>query len=187
MSNTTMTFRGPIDESDSIAFGCSHTWGVGVEANETWSYLLGAKNCGIGSASGDLVVRVADQIISQHRPKIVYCLWPDWSRFEYVKDGKYHQSLPTDPDRIYFMATHDDAWCKKNFAKNIEDMVNLCAVYSARLIHMTLYDLIPYIDHADRWPLSKLGHHYSPVWHGWVADIFARARDQNFKFPLRYE
>lgn len=187
MLDNVLTFRGPIDKSDSIAFGCSRTWGVGVEPDETWSCLLGAKNCGIGSASSDLVVRIADQIISQHRPKIVYCLWPDWSRFEYIKDGKYYQSLPSDKNRIYFMKTHDDAWCKKNFAKNLKDMANLCLSYSVRLIDMTLYDLIPYIDHSDRWPLSKLGHHYSPVCHQWVADIFAKSRDQNFKFPLTYE
>jgi hypothetical protein len=43
---------------------------------------------------------------------------------------------------------------------------------------MALYDLIPYIDHADRWPLSKLGHHYSPVWHQWVADIFKQKENE---------
>jgi len=55
MSENPLKFRNKITNSDSIAFGCSHTWGVGVENNETWPYLLGAKNFGVGSASGDQV------------------------------------------------------------------------------------------------------------------------------------
>jgi len=187
MNDNSSFFRSLIEESDAVAFGCSHTWGVGVEADETWSHLLGARNCGIGSSSGDFVVRIAKEIIPERRPKIVYCLWPDWSRFEYLKDGEYFQSLPTDKNRIYFMEKHDDDWCRKNFSKNLVELAELCQSHNARLIDMTLYDLIPYIDHADRWPLSELGHHYSPLWHQWVADIFAKARDQNFKFPLAYE
>ena len=85
------------------------------------------------------------------------------------------------------MDTHNDAWCRTNFAKNLIDLANICEQNQCRLIDMTLYDLIPYIDHADRWPVSKLGHHYAPQWHNWVADIFRNARDNNTKFPLSYE
>lgn len=180
-------FRNLIEKSTFIAVGCSHTWGVGVEVNETWSYLLGAKNYGIGGASSDQVIRIAKEIIPRHRPEIVYCLWPDWSRFEYQENGEFKQSLPTDNNRIHFMKTHDDKWCQQNFAKNLGDMRYLCELHNSRLIDMTLYDLIPYIDHADRWPLSKLGHHYAPEWHQWVADIFSDARDNNKNFSLAYE
>jgi len=180
-------FRNIIADSDSLAFGCSHTWGVGVDPHEAWPYLLGAKNYGVGGASGDQVIRLASDIISKERPKIVYCLWPDWSRFEYAKNGKFYQSLPTDPNRIKFMATHDDDWCRWNFSKNLSDLKKICTEQNARLIDMTLYDLIPFIDHADRWPLSKLRHHYSPIWHEWVAELFVLARDQRLSFPLNYE
>lgn len=182
--NKFLQFRNIIDESDAIAFGCSHTWGVGVEPHETWPYLLGAKNFGVGSASSDQVVRLAKTLIEQHSPKIVYCLWPDWSRFEYSHNGVYRQSLPTDPDRLQFMKDHDDNWCLSNFQKNTNLLKTICDRHNCRLIDMTLYDLIPFIDHSDRWPISKLGHHYAPEWHKWVADLFAKARDQNFLFPL---
>jgi len=182
-----LEYRNTISASNAIAFGCSHTWGVGVEPHEAWPYLLGAKNYGVGSASGDHVIRIASHIIPKERPQIVYCLWPDWSRFEHTENGEFSQSLPTDPDRIKFMPTHDDDWCRMNFSKNLSALKKVCAEQSARLIDMTLYDLIPFIDHADRWPLSKLGHHYSPEWHQWVADLFVRARDQNLSFPLAYE
>lgn len=186
MSNI-LESRNIIPTSKSIAFGCSHTWGVGVESHEAWPYLLGAKNYGVGGASGDHVVRIASDIIPKERPEIVYCLWPDWSRFEYIKNGEFYQSLPTDPDRIEFMSTHDDDWCRQNFSKNLSALEQICTEQNARLIDMTLYDLIPFIDHADQWPLSKLGHHYSPLWHEWVADLFAKARDEHFSFPLAYE
>lgn len=180
-------FRNPTDHSESIALGCSHTWGVGVEANEAWPSILGAMNFGLEGASGDQVVRIANEQIPKHRPRIVYCLWPDWSRFEYVRDGKIYQSLPTDPNRIDFMSTHDDRWCRSNFSNNLQNLAKLCSEHNARLIDMTLYDLIPYIDHADRWPLSRLGHHYSPEWHRWVADLFKKARDTGLRFPLAYD
>ena len=85
------------------------------------------------------------------------------------------------------MHTHDDAWCRKNFATRVQELHGLCRESGCRLVDMTLYDLIPYIDNADRWPISKLGHHYAPEWHQWVAKIFADARDNNIQFPLAYE
>ena len=64
MENTSQ-FRNLINSSDSVAFGCSHTWGVGVDANETWSYYLDAMNFGINGCSADFVVRLAFDIIGQ--------------------------------------------------------------------------------------------------------------------------
>jgi hypothetical protein len=185
--NKCLEFRNTITNSDSLAFGCSHTWGTGVEDHETWSFLLGAKNYGVGGSSSDHIIRIASSLIAKERPQIVYCLWPDWSRFEYIKNGQFYQSLPTDPDRIKFMPTHDDDWCRSNFSKNLSNLKKICAEHDARLIDMTLYDLIPFIDHADRWPVSKLGHHYAPEWHRWVANLFLRAREENFSFPLSDE
>jgi hypothetical protein len=179
-----MEFRNIIADSDTVAFGCSHTWGVGVEANETWAYKLGAKNFGMGSCSADYILRIAPDIIKEHNPAVVYVLWPDWTRFEYVKNGKYYQSLPSDSNRIHFMETHPEEWLLDNFAIKAKEMFELCNKHNIRLIDMTLYDLIPYMDHADKWPISKLGHHYAPEWHTKVADIFRNADQNNIQHPL---
>jgi hypothetical protein len=179
-----MYFRNIITNSDSIALGCSHTWGVGVEANETWSYKLNAKNFGVGGCSADLIVRIAPDIFEKQQPTTVYVLWPDWRRFEYVNNGKYCQSLPTDSNRIYFMETHTEEWLINNFSTNTKKMRELCENKNIKLVDMTLYDLIPYIDHADTWPISKLGHHYAPEWHTKVADIFRNATQNNIQHPL---
>ena len=180
-----MSFRNTITDSNSVAFGCSHTWGVGVEANETWSYHIGAKNFGVVSCSADHILRIAPDIIKEHTPEIVYVLWPDWTRFEYVKNGIYYHSLSTDQTRIQFMKTHTEEWLLENFAEKIKEMSKLCQQHSIKLVDMTLYDLIPYMNHADTWPLSKLGHHYAPAWHTQVADIFKNAVDNNIVHTLR--
>jgi len=106
-------FRPLQYKSDSMALGCSHTWGVGVEWNEAWPHLLHAMNFGLGGTSADFVVRVGKKLLSEHKVSTVYVLWPDWSRFEYEKDDKFYQSLPTDRDRIYWMGTRDEPWLKK--------------------------------------------------------------------------
>ncbi|CAB4138014.1 Radical_SAM domain containing protein [uncultured Caudovirales phage] len=164
---------------NKIAFGCSHTYGVGVEHNETWSYLLNAANFGQPAVSADFVVRNAPAVIEKYQPRTIYILWPDWTRFEYIQDSKYQQSLVTDRDRIKFMQSHPESWLLNNFQTQVKNMHDLCCTLNIQLIDMTLEDLIPYIDQADRWPVSKLGHHYSPVWHQWVADIFRKKNTMN--------
>jgi hypothetical protein len=84
------------------------------------------------------------------------------------------QSLVTDRNRIKFMETATDEWLQENFNTQVAKVKQYCNSVNVKLIDITLYDLITYIDHADQWPLSKLGHHYSPVWHTWVADIFKK-------------
>jgi len=155
---------------NKVAFGCSHTYGIGVEPYQAWPALLGAENFGQPGCSSDYVVRKLKEVLQTQLPDVVYILWPDWTRFEYNINETYYQSLPTDKDRIQWMETATEEWLKENFEKQRNYANDLCK--NTKLIDMTLYDLIPYIDHADKWPLSKLGHHYNEEWHQWVADIF---------------
>ena len=181
-----MNFRNIIATSTSVAFGCSQTWGVGVEPNETWAYHVGSKNFGVSGCSADYILRIAPDIINTHNPSVIYILWPDWTRFEYIEDGIYHQSLPTDANRINLMATHTEEWLLDNFAKRTKEMRETCNKHNIKLVDITLYDLIPHMDHADKWPLSKLGHHYAPSWHTQVAEIFKNALDNSItSFALR--
>lgn len=155
-----------------LAFGCSHTYGIGVKPNEAWPALLGAVNHGVPGCSSDLVARISSTIIKESAPSVVYVLWPDYTRFEYKVGDGYNQSLATDSNRINFMETATEDWLVNNFNEQVQKVKDTCKLANTKLVDMTLYDLIPYIDHADRWPLSVLGHHYSPVWHTWVAEIF---------------
>ena len=157
------TFRNIVNSSDSLAFGCSHTWGVGVEANETWPYYLGAINYGKAGTSADFIVRNAPALLDKHHPTTVYILWPDWTRFDYMENEVYKTSMPTDNNRYEFMKTHTEDWLKNNFHQQVALMQKYCAIRNINLVDMSLYDLIPYIDHANMWPLSKLGHHYAKL------------------------
>jgi hypothetical protein len=173
-----------ITTSNKLALGCSHTYGVGVEPMEAWPCLLAASNFGTPGCSADYLVRRAPGIITLYKPTVIYILWPDWTRFEYIQDERYHQSLTTDNNRIEFMESHPDSWLLNNFQKQTQILQSLCNNNNVQLIGMTLYDLIPYIDHADCWPVSKLGHHYAPTWHQQVADIFKNTEINNIKHPL---
>jgi hypothetical protein len=157
---------------NKIAFGCSHTYGIGIERTKAWPSLLGAINYGVPGTSADSIVRRAPSIIDQTNPDIIYVLWPDWTRFEYIEQGEFKQSLPTDSNRISFMEQATDEWLHDNFNKQIYKFQKLCNEYNIKLIDMTLYDLIPYIDHADKWPRANDGMHFNHEWHRWVADIF---------------
>jgi len=155
---------------NKVAFGCSHTYGIGVSTDQTWPSLLNAKNFGKPGCSSDYVVRQLAEVLLNQTVDIVYILWPDWTRFEYVKFGSYRQSLPTDSDRIYHMEYATDEWLLNNFNIQRNRAIELCS--DIRLIDMTLYDLIPYIDHSDLWPKANDGSHFNHEWHRWVADIF---------------
>tara|TARA_B110000285_G_C15050800_1_gene576881 strand:+ start:391 stop:885 length:495 start_codon:yes stop_codon:yes gene_type:complete len=161
--------------SKKIALGCSHTYGIGVERNEAWPSLLGLVNYGVPGCSSDLVARTLPKILEKEQPDTVYILWPDWTRFEYFKDGEWKQSHPTDSNRIEFMESHPEEWLHENFKQQVAKVNEMCK--GIKVNAMTLDDLIPFINNADMWPLSKLGHHYAPEWHQWVAEIFEKLNE----------
>lgn len=161
-----------------LAFGCSHTYGIGVEKYEAWPYLLGAINLGIPGGSTDAIARVITPQLEKYTPSVVYILWPNWTRFEYTLNGHIVQSLPTDKNRIHFMETATDEWLQENFNTKVFEIKKACQSAGVKLVAMTLCDLVPYINQADCWPLSKLGHHYSPLWHQWVAAIFREKENE---------
>jgi len=183
-----LPYRNIIESSNYAAFGCSHTWGVGVEANETWSYLLGAMNFGVAGCSADYVARTAPKIIFEKKIKVAFVLWPDWTRFDYIDhNGNYLTSLPQDHNRIYYMEKNSKEWLLNNFNQQVNNFRNWCNKNKIKLIDLTLYNLISYIDRADVWPISKLGHHYAPEWHSKVAEIFRNAYENNIEHELRYD
>ena len=163
---------------NNLAFGCSHTYGVGVDRHETWPALLNLKNCGVPGTSTDYIARILPSTVKENNPGKIFILWPDWTRFEYIKDNKYFQSLPKDPNRIFFMEEWTEKKLKENFFSKQHEIKHYCDQRNIRLIAMALDDLAPYIDYPDRWPKSKLGHHYSPEWHKWVADIFIKKENE---------
>jgi len=157
--------------TSNIAFGCSHTFGIGVEPHESWPALLELMNFGKPGVSVDFIARTCEARIIEHSPECVYILWPDWTRFEYERDGRMHQSLPTDKNRREFMDKDND-WLRKNWLIGVCKIEDICKQHSAQLICLKLDDLETIIDHQDRWPPASDGSHFGPQWHRWVADLF---------------
>ena len=85
---------------DSVLFlGCSHTVGIGVDLESTWSYKVASSlglrryNLAIGAGSADTCFRLAHYWIPKLRPKYVMMLTPSATRFEIVKDKEVIQFL----------------------------------------------------------------------------------------------
>lgn len=76
-------------EIDLLTIGCSHTEGIGVNDNETWSYylaqLLGYTHINLGytGRSNDYISRVLSLYIRQFKPKQVAVMYTYPSRREY--------------------------------------------------------------------------------------------------------
>jgi len=158
--------------NSSIALGCSHTYGVGVEPDQAWPSLLGLTNLGKPGCSTDYCARTLEGYLRTHTVDTVYILYPNKDRFEYIEKGKILQSLSTDRNRIMFMETHDEAWCEQNYFNQRYNISELCRLHGALLVDLELTDITVIIDNADRWPKGTDGAHYNPQWHRWVADLF---------------
>ena len=81
-------YRDSIEPSQgqSAAFGCSYTFGYGV--NNPWPKLIGVANLGQNGASNDMITRLAISYCETFKPKDIYVLWTFPHRREHInKDG----------------------------------------------------------------------------------------------------
>ena len=85
---TSDNFRTLVDPAQGVSasFGCSFTEGVGVFADQTWSFLLNVCNCGLNGASNDKICRTAIEYCNTYNPKEIYVLWTFANRREVVDD-----------------------------------------------------------------------------------------------------
>lgn len=167
------------DKPRMLAMGCSHTMGNGNALCHIWPEVLKELmevnqiiNLGQEGASSDYVVRILPECLEYFKPEIVFVFWPDYGRFEIIEHGSYRQILPTDRDRLEFIKTHSDEWLINNYQHQLKTANSLCNKYNARLIGISWDDLIPVLDHADRWGISVDGSHYDRAWHKGVAETF---------------
>jgi len=179
-------FRNLISDGSKLAFGCSHTYGVGVDADHTWPYYLGAMNFGVPGCTSDLIARIMPDILEKYKPQVVFVLWPNWSRFEYTKNGKYYQSLPTDKNRIDFMETATDEWLISNFNHQVSIVKNLCS--NIKLVQLSFYNLAPpLMKHACLFPKARDNSHYDESFHQTVSEIFRDMLINNIEYKIAYE
>ena len=80
-------FRGTHAPTPNAAFGCSFTYGQELEEENTWVYLLGAKNYGVGGGSAQTVARLVEAWIPESDDvENVFVLMPPVARREIYND-----------------------------------------------------------------------------------------------------
>lgn len=159
-------------EIRSGCFGCSHTWGTGVEYNQAWPWLLNSHNFGFTGGSINFISRNILKVINEYSLEKIYILYPSYTRFEYEDNGIIFQSLPTDPNRHLFKIQNSEEWLLNNYRENKFKIKSICQEKNVKLVDLDFEELHKYIDYPDRWPMAKDGSHFGPQWHIWVAEIF---------------
>ena len=93
-------FRGEIyDNSETIASGCSMTFGTGLPEEGRWSNLLGNRvNRGIinlgnpGASVAPICNTIIQYCLNNKMPKEIFCLMPDFFRSMVVVDREFYKS-----------------------------------------------------------------------------------------------
>jgi hypothetical protein len=175
-------FEIGIDKPTILAFGCSHTVGVGISVEDNWPEQLAVKyfpnhvvyNAGLGGASSDTVARLASNMIPILNPDIVAILWPSMHRFEtYHHDGdrigtRFNGPWTNDNDlKIYF----EDNNSYNNQMKNKMIVELLQKNYNFKLISIDVDQAFK--DHEPGGYLkARDGIHLCGWWHRDVMEDF---------------
>jgi hypothetical protein len=121
-----------------VVLGCSHTFGEGLEDNETWvsqvakdsNKILRWWNLGQPGASADLMIRILYGTEKVLFPKIIIACWPAQSRRERLDD--FAQSLTSDSS---LLKTENDNTDRNNFLKNVFLLEKFAEKNQAKTFH----------------------------------------------------
>jgi hypothetical protein len=127
-----------------VVLGCSHTFGEGLEENETWvsqvakesNKILRWWNLGQPGASSDLMIRILYGTEKVLFPKIIIACWPAWSRRERL--DSYPQNL-TSNDSL--LKTENDNTDQHNFLKNVFLLEKFAEKNNAKTFHCFAEDV----------------------------------------------
>ena len=105
-----------------VVLGCSHTFGEGLEQEETWisrvarqsNKILRWWNLARPGASADQMIRILYGTEKTIFPKIIVACWPAWSRRERL--DQFPQSLTSDNESLKTENSYTD---QHNFLKNV--------------------------------------------------------------------
>ena len=168
------------DEFDSpgsnvLFLGCSHTLGVGLPYESTWTHIVSSEltlknyNLAIGGTSNDTAFRLAHHWIDQLQPGLTIFLSGPNSRIE----------LHTPDDLIKDLSIHEEGhdknfmrqWignnvnCNMNYLKNLLAIKQLCNERGIKFLHEELRNIHP-IDKA------RDLQHYGEKTHSRIAAMF---------------
>ena len=157
------------------AFGCSITYGVGVEQTETWANILGLVNCSAPGSSNDKILRRAISYCNTYKPDVIYVCWTFRQRREWVDDaGEICRWQPymTNVDnnefkwRLAHLELSNQHSDKYNAQKN-KLMLNMyCSTRNIKLVDFDVQNPVPH----DSMPLGSDNLHPGPEWHATIAE-----------------
>jgi hypothetical protein len=121
-----------------VVLGCSHTFGEGLEENETWVSQVAKQsnktlrwwNLGQPGASADLMIRILYGTEKVLFPKIIVACWPAQSRRERL-DSHPQNLTSNDP----LLKTENDNTDKNNFLKNVFLLEKFAEKNQAKTFH----------------------------------------------------
>ena len=205
----------PEGKKNVVILGCSHTYGVGLEPNETWAHHVSQHNTkqvrywnlGQPGASADHIVRILYGSEKLIFPEIIIVCWPDISRRERLTHAKALNLLGKDESLKY----EDDETDKNNFLKNlflVEKYAekNFCLTFHCFaqekyphepiqglnvLEHYTIKNCWPYWDKFEQRQqfkepsFAKDGQHYGVEHHERFANLFLEQFGAKLQFGAR--
>lgn len=112
----------PDGKKNVVILGCSHTWGVGLEPDETWAHHVSQHNTdrlrywnlGQPGAGPDTVVRILYSCEKVINPNMIIVMWPEMSRRERLED--FANNLHGTDEKLRFENHKTDL---NNFLKNV--------------------------------------------------------------------
>jgi len=127
-----------------VVLGCSHTFGEGLEENETWvsqvakesNTILRWWNLGQPGASADLMIRILYGTEKVIFPKIIVACWPAQSRRERLE---LHPQNLTSND--FLLKTENDNTDRNNFLKNVFLLEKFAEKAGAKTFHCFAEDV----------------------------------------------
>ncbi len=160
----------------SAAFGCSYTFGYGV--NDPYPVLLDAVNCGINGASNDLIARLAITYCKTFKPSEIYVMWTFKTRREHIfENGGLEKFRNLSEEAIKeelasptWVSSHltlmNNSADEYNFKKNKMLLTSYCVVNNIKLHQSTIFNLP-----KELFPFARDGDHPGPDWHANIAGI----------------
>jgi hypothetical protein len=178
-----MGYRGGISPGHGVpaGFGCSCTFGTGVDERHHWPGLMGIANCGQPGSSNDKIARLAVSYINTYKPREIFICWTYPQRREWVDEfgnvigfknvtaaeaaGMMAQKFVSwDNAHLYLQ---NELWDEYNYTKNVLFVESYCTANDVNLYYTSMLEQ----DHT-RYPYSRDLNHPGPEWHVNVAALF---------------
>jgi len=201
----------PEGKKNVVILGCSHTWGVGLDEDETWAHhvsqhntkLLRYWNLGQPGASPETCVRILYSCEKVINPKIIIVCWPVISRRERLTKSTALNLLGTDKTLRY----EDHESDMNNFLKCVFFLEKYAEVNRCTTFHLfadnvidlktwnkdikiledyTVKNCWPYWDRHEQRQLqgpskARDGLHYGEPNHKRFAEIFLKRFGQKLR------